>query len=68
MIAETIAMIWFIVGILYAFVNGAIRKIDTDGDWLLPIAWITLWPMMIPSIIGYKLYQKCTKKDTYSKN
>jgi hypothetical protein len=53
---------------LYAFVNGAIRKIDTDGDWLLPIAWITLWPMMIPSIIGYKLYQKCTKKDTYSKN
>lgn len=67
MTGETIAMIWFIVGVLYAFVNGAIRKIDTDGDWLLPIAWVTLWPMMIPSAIGYNLYKKYMNRDIYTK-
>jgi hypothetical protein len=58
MSTETLAMIWFIGGIVYAFVNGAIRKIDTDGDWLLPLGWVLLWPMMLPTVLIQKLYQK----------
>jgi hypothetical protein len=59
---ETLAAIWFIVGIGYAFVNGYIRKLDTDGDWLLALAWITLWPMLIPTAIAVKLWDRFFKK------
>jgi len=67
MSTETLAMIWFIGGILYAFVNGAVRKIDTDGDWLLPLGWMMLWPIMMPAAIGHKLYEKLSNKDIYTK-
>lgn len=42
---------YFIIGIIYAVINGAIRKIDTDGDWLLPLAWIIVWPISIASLL-----------------
>jgi hypothetical protein len=61
MTAETMAAIWLITGIIYALVNGFVRKLDTDGDWLLPLAWITLWPMLIPTLIVSKIYQRLKK-------
>lgn len=61
MTEETLAAIWLTVGIGYTLVNGLIRKIDTDGDWLLPIAWITLWPIMIPTLIVHKVMEKYSK-------
>ncbi len=42
---------YFIIGIIYAIINGAIRKIDTDGDWLLPLAWIIVWPIGLTSLL-----------------
>ena len=42
---------YFIIGIIYAVINGAIRKIDTDGDWLLPLAWIIVWPIGLASLL-----------------
>lgn len=53
---ENLAAIWLITGVIYAVINGLVRKIDTDGDWLLPIVWITLWPITIPALIVSKLY------------
>lgn len=67
MTTETIAAIWLGVGVIYTLVNGLVRKIDTDGDWLLPIAWITLWPMMLPVVIIQKLYEKLRGMNIYSK-
>jgi hypothetical protein len=62
MTTENIAAIWLIIGVIYAFINGAVRKIDTDGDWLLPIAWMTLWPITLPAVIGVKIYEKYFEK------
>lgn len=42
---------YFIIGIIYAIINGAIRKIDTDGDWLLPLTWIIAWPIGFASLL-----------------
>lgn len=64
MTAEKLAAIWFIVGIAYVLVNGLIRKIDTDGDWLLPIGWFALWPIMIPSVIIAGIYDKLFNKES----
>lgn len=57
---------YFIIGIIYAVINGTIRKIDTDGDWLLPLAWIIVWPIGIASLlVGWviKLIKKLKLKN-----
>lgn len=42
---------YFIIGIIYAIINGAIRKVDTDGDWLLTFAWVIAWPIGLISLL-----------------
>jgi len=32
------------IGLIYWAVNAFIRKIDTDGDYLLPLVWFLAWP------------------------
>ncbi len=57
---------YFIIGIIYAVINGAIRKVDTDGDWLLPLAWIIVWPVGLASLlVGWviKLIKKLKLKN-----
>lgn len=48
---------------MYAIYNGQIRKLDTGGDPMLPLAWVFLWPIGIATRIiqgiGY-LYAKAT--------
>lgn len=36
---------YLIVGLLYWGLNSFVRKLDTDGDWLLPIVWFFAWPL-----------------------
>lgn len=52
---------YFIIGIIYAIINGAIRKIDTDGDWLLPLAWIIAWPIGIASLLTEQIIKLIKK-------
>lgn len=63
MTSENLAAVWFIVGIIYAIINGAVRKIDTDGDWLLPFAWVTMWPFMLPAVIVSGVYRKLKNRN-----
>jgi hypothetical protein len=49
---ENLIMWYAIIGILYCFINGAIRKLDTNGDFLLPMFWIFGWPMAL-GMLGY---------------
>lgn len=46
---KDVIMWWFIIGIVTAFINGAIRKIDADGG-LLVFAWIFFWPLTALSL------------------
>lgn len=39
--------IWFLIGLIWTTINGAIRKIYTDGDWALPLFCILLGPINI---------------------
>lgn len=50
--------IYFIVGILYALINGVFRKINTDGDWLLSIVWIIAWPLCFIGLIAVFIQDK----------
>lgn len=63
MSTETLAAIWMLVGIVYALINGFVRKIDTGGDWLLPLAWITLWPMLLSILLISRVYQRITNQN-----
>jgi hypothetical protein len=38
-------IIYLIVGLLYWGLNSFVRKLETDGDWLLPIVWFLAWPI-----------------------
>ena len=40
-----IAMWYFIIGLVYSFINGFVRKIDTDGNYLYGLVWFVLWPI-----------------------
>lgn len=40
---ESVIMWYLILGILTAFINGAVRKIEADA--LLGFAWILVWPL-----------------------
>lgn len=39
MFYDTILPIYLIIGLFYAIYNGAVRKIQTDGDMFLPLVW-----------------------------
>lgn len=43
--------IYFLIGLVYAVINGWIRGLNDDGDWLLTIVWITLWPLCFIALI-----------------
>jgi hypothetical protein len=46
-----ILFLYVLIGILYAFYNGAIKKLDTDGDWDVGLLWMFLWPLCIIALI-----------------
>lgn len=52
---------YFLIGLIYAIINGAVRQIDTDGDWFLAVVWIILWPIGILSLIAAFIQKKVTK-------
>ena len=41
---------YFIIGLIYSLYNGFIRKIDTHGDYMLPVVWFMLWPIAFVSL------------------
>lgn len=42
---DNMILIYFIIGIVYTLVNIFVRKLDTNGDYLLPFIWLLLWPI-----------------------
>lgn len=42
---------YFLIGLIYVLVNALIRKIDTDGDWLIALVWLLLWPFCFIALI-----------------
>lgn len=40
-----IIMIYLIIGLAYWAVNSFVRKLEIDGDWLLPLVWFLAWPL-----------------------
>jgi hypothetical protein len=51
MTGENLAMWYFVIGFLYMAINTFIRKIETDGDYLLPLAWFLVWPIGITGLL-----------------
>ena len=48
---KTILMMYFSIGFVYVVINGFVRKLDSDGDWTIPLSMWFLWPAhMIPLI------------------
>lgn len=37
--------IYLIIGLLYWSLNSFVRKLETDGDYLLPLVWFLAWPL-----------------------
>ena len=38
-------VVYLAVGLLYWGLNSFIRKLDIDGDWMLPLIWFLFWPI-----------------------
>ncbi len=38
-------LIYFIIGIIYVLYNALVKKINSDGDWMLPLVWLFAWPL-----------------------
>jgi hypothetical protein len=36
---------YFIIGLMYWALNSFIRKLETNGDWMLPLVWLFAWPI-----------------------
>jgi len=41
----SVTLIYVVIGCLYWALNSFVRKLDTDGDWLLPLVWFFGWPI-----------------------
>ena len=54
---EDIAMIYYIGGILYVLFNGLIRKVETDGNPMVPLSWFLAWPIFLITLIGRSIYR-----------
>lgn len=37
--------LYLLIGLIYWAINSFVRKLDTEGDWLLPIVWFIAWPL-----------------------
>jgi hypothetical protein len=37
--------IYLLIGLIYWLINSFVRKLETDGDYLLPIVWFLAWPL-----------------------
>jgi len=44
-------LIYILIGLVYTVINGSVRKIDTDGDWMLPLVWWGLWPLCLTALL-----------------
>jgi hypothetical protein len=57
--------IYFMVGLLYWGLNSFVRKLETEGDWLLPLVWFLAWPIGLISwfvvFVEYLLSKKRKK-------
>lgn len=42
-------IIYLLIGLAYWALNSFVRKLDTDGDWLLPLVWFLAWPLAFAS-------------------
>lgn len=38
-------IIYLTIGLLYWALNSFVRKLETGGDWLLPLIWLLVWPI-----------------------
>lgn len=36
---------YFIIGLIYWALNSFVRKLETNGDWMLPLVWFFAWPI-----------------------
>lgn len=47
---DKILFFYFLIGIIYTVINGAVRKLDND-DWDLVWGWIIFWPVFFIAIV-----------------
>lgn len=52
---------YFLIGLIYTFINGFVRKIDTEGEPLLPTVWLCLWPICFIGLIASFIQDKIEK-------
>jgi len=38
-------IIYLTIGLLYWALNSFVRKLEINGDWMLPIVWFLAWPI-----------------------
>ena len=38
-------LVYLTIGLLYWALNSFVRKLETGGDWLLPLVWFLAWPL-----------------------
>lgn len=55
-------LLYFIIGIIYTIINGAVRKLNTDGDPLLTFVWVFLWPIGLLALLVYNTVKFVKKK------
>lgn len=48
---KTLLLIYFLIGLAYVIVNVVVRKLDTEGDPMLPLAWWFLWIIFLPLLL-----------------
>lgn len=53
--APIIIPIYILIGIVYLLINVLIRKLDTEGDYLLPNVWMFFWPLCLLALLIRRL-------------
>ncbi len=51
---EKVILGYFMIGLVYSLVNIFVRKLETNGDYLLPFVWMFFWPITIPVLVAQK--------------
>lgn len=66
---EHILPIYLTIGLIYWLVNAFIRKLETDGDYLLPLVWFLAWPLaFVTWIIIFGIWIKEYLLNKFQKN
>lgn len=52
---------YFLIGAIYTLINGFVRKLDTDGDFMLGFIWLFFWPIAFITL-GLRAIDKFRKK------